>query len=225
MAASTQKELKISDKKHVLPSLSEENVVKNLGEKGFTYIDGFLDEKELLTIRAYILDLYQNQRMRSAAIGKDALEKIQKEVRNDLIKWIDFSTPGPVNDFFLPKLNRLIEILNSKCFLGIKDFETHFTCYPPGSFYKKHFDQFKGNNNRIVSFICYLNDLWLPEMGGQLRIHKEDELIDIDPVGGRLALFLSDEVEHEVLVTNKERLSITGWMLKQDMKIGFINNF
>lgn len=225
MVVSTQNEIKNSDKKQASSTMLDENVVKDLGEKGFAYIDGFLNEKELVTIRSYILELYQNEKMRSAAIGKDSLETIQKEVRNDLIKWIDFSTPGPVNDFFLPKLNRLIQTLNTKCFLGIKDFETHFTCYPPGSFYKKHFDQFKSNNNRIVSFVCYLNDLWLPEMGGQLRIHKENGSVDIDPVGGRLALFLSDEIEHEVLVTNKERLSITGWMLKQNMKIGFINNF
>jgi len=36
------------------------------------------------------------------------------------------------------------------------------------------------------------------------------------PVAGRLVCFRSDIIEHEVLPSKKERLSITGWMLDQE---------
>lgn len=208
----------------LMTSLQESLVVEELGGRGFTCIDNFLSIEELLMIRNYIFDLHEKHFLRSAAIGKDAEEQIVKEIRSDLIKWIDFSTPGPVNDFFLPKLEEIITLLKQKCFLGIRDFESHFTFYPPGSYYKKHLDRFKGNNNRLVSFVCYLNDFWLPEHGGQLRIYDKESVADIEPLGGRIVLFLSDEIEHEVLETKKERISITGWMLQKEMNIGFINN-
>jgi SM-20-related protein len=35
--------------------------------------------------------------------------------------------------------------------------------------------------------------------------------VDIFPEGGKLVVFLSGESPHEVLPTNKERISITGW--------------
>jgi SM-20-related protein len=45
----------------------------------------------------------------------------------------------------------------------------------------------------------------------------ETELIeDVLPVGGRLVVFLSGEIPHEVLPTKKERISITGWLRNID---------
>ncbi|MNI70310.1 hypothetical protein D3C73_1261160 [compost metagenome] len=68
----------------------------------------------------------------------------------------------------------------------------------------------------MVSAVVYLNESWLPEHGGQLRMYlDEDAQYDVDPVGGCLVVFLSGEVPHEVLPANRERLSLTGWFRRR----------
>jgi Rps23 Pro-64 3,4-dihydroxylase Tpa1-like proline 4-hydroxylase len=48
--------------------------------------------------------------------------------------------------------------------------------------------------------VVYLNDAWLPEHGGQLRMYLKDGVEhDVVPTGGCLVVFLSGEVPHEVL--------------------------
>ena len=60
--------------------------------------------------------------------------------------------------------------------------------------------------------LLYLNSNWKPEDGGELMLYR-DELspMKIEPLGGRLLVFES-EMEHEVLMSNADRYSITGWL-------------
>ena len=87
--------------------------------------------------------------------------------------------------------------------------------YPPGSFYRKHLDQFRGVAHRKVSAILYLNPAWSVDDGGELRLYLEPagegEYRDIAPLGGTLVCFRSDRFHHEVLPTRRERRSLTGW--------------
>jgi SM-20-related protein len=105
--------------------------------------------------------------------------------------------------------------INRELFLGLFDFEGHMAIYPPGSFYRKHLDQFQDVAQRKVSAILYLNDGWQAEDGGQLRIYLEEsadsDSIDVLPRGGTLVCFLSERFYHEVLPATRERLSVTGW--------------
>jgi SM-20-related protein len=73
----------------------------------------------------------------------------------------------------------------------------------------------------VVSIILYLNDSWKEADGGQLRLYLPQDdgterVEDVLPIGGRLVVFLSAEVPHEVLPTHKPRLSITGWLRNTD---------
>ena len=99
---------------------------------------------------------------------------------------------------------------------GINGYEFHYALYETGSFYKKHIDQFRNNPSRQYSMIIYLNTDWVAGDGGQLSIHQVGKASqEIDPTGGKTVFFKSSELEHEVLVANKPRISITGW-LKRD---------
>jgi SM-20-related protein len=101
-------------------------------------------------------------------------------------------------------------------YLGLEDFESHFALYPPGAFYLKHLDRFRDDDRRMVSAVVYLNEGWLPEHGGQLRMYlDEGGEYDVVPVGGCLVVFLSGEVPHEVLPAMRERLSLTGWFRRR----------
>jgi SM-20-related protein len=105
--------------------------------------------------------------------------------------------------------------------LGLKDFECHFAIYPENTFYKKHIDRFQQNAHRVLSFVLYLNENWQKGDGGELGIYPDKEEHIVEPVAGRLILFRS-EILHEVLLSHKERISLTGWMLDKDMSLTFL---
>lgn len=99
-------------------------------------------------------------------------------------------------------------------------------------FYRRHFDHTGDEDGpfiRKVSLLLYLNDDgWDSSTdGGILRAYvrptmksKRDgscnvdiHIIDIVPEGGKLVLFDSSAVEHEVFTTKKERWAVVGWFL------------
>jgi SM-20-related protein len=141
--------------------------------------------------------------------------QINEAVRGDYIQWIDRGTANASIKVYLERLQSLITYVNQSLYLSLKDYEVHLTIYPTGSFYKRHLDQFRQDDHRRLSIICYLNQDWNEEQGGQLRMHLKDGPLDILPVGGRLVCFRSDLIEHEVLPATRERLSLTGWILDQ----------
>jgi SM-20-related protein len=60
--------------------------------------------------------------------------------------------------------------------------------------------------------ISYLNSNWQLSDGGELLIHQEDHNQKIHQYKAKLFSFKSDELLHEVLVTQNTRMSITGWL-------------
>lgn len=65
--------------------------------------------------------------------------------------------------------------------------------------------------------VIYLNENWQKDDGGELVIYKNlnhrEQTIPIYPKFGRLVVFESQFLEHEVLEVKRElRLSITGWL-------------
>jgi SM-20-related protein len=144
-----------------------------------------------------------------AGIGRGADEHTNRFVRRDSIHWLhegreELSEWRSFTDSLRTQLNR-------ELFLGLFSFESHLARYSPGDFYKKHYDAFRGEANRIVSLVCYLNTDWAPGDGGELQIHTGAMTITVPPVYRSLVLFLSEETLHEVLPTNRERWSVTGW--------------
>jgi hypothetical protein len=76
---------------------------------------------------------------------------------------------------------------------------------PGGSTYPLHVDNAQGlvaNDVRKLTVILYLNPAYKSTDGGELRLHLSNEqVLDLQPQGGRLVLFWSDEIPHEVLPT------------------------
>lgn len=113
---------------------------------------------------------------------------------------------------FFELMDSFTKFLNDTCYTGINSYEFHYTLYETGSFYKKHLDQFRNNDKRKYSMIMYLNDNWEENDGGELCIHFQNKIQNISPNSGKSVFFQSNELEHEVLITNKPRMSITGWL-------------
>jgi SM-20-related protein len=156
--------------------------------------------------------LYESKHMQAAGIGNDSIAVQNKLVRSDVIYWLDRKHNDQHENAFFDLMDSFVLYLNSSCYTGITGYEFHYALYETGSFYKKHLDQFKNNESRQFSMIIYLNENWEEGDGGQLSIHHDGEEYRIDPTGGKSVFFKSSELEHEVLVTNKPRMSITGWL-------------
>jgi len=184
-----------------------------IAENGFSIIDDFLSQQEIESILA--LDGFKNGllQFKKAGIGKNQDKQINEAIRGDYIQWIDSNNAEPPLITYLEKLKQVISFVNQSLFLSLKDCEVHQTIYPMGSFYKRHLDQFKKDDHRKLSVICYLNKDWKEADGGQLRMFIGHESKDILPIAGRLVCFRSDLLEHEVLPATRERLSLTGWLI------------
>jgi SM-20-related protein len=190
-------------------------IADSLAEHGYAIADQFLSQQEVDNILA-IPDFKTGiDKFKKAGIGKHQDLQINEAIRGDYIQWLDKdSAPQPAM-VYLNRLGELVQHLNQTLFLSLKDFEVHMTIYPIGSFYKRHLDQFKKDDHRKLSVICYLNNDWKPEHGGELRMHLGAETKQFLPFAGRFICFRSDEIEHEVLPATRERLSLTGWILDQ----------
>lgn len=205
-----------------LAELNLEQVADRLAEDSYVVIDNFLTPAEVNDLLYAFEEHRDQENFQKAGVGNAFKFTVKREVRGDYIKWIDPATAFPAAMSFLEKIGKLMADLNQLLFLSLKDFECHYAIYPPGTFYEKHLDQFKSANNRKISFAFYLNKNWQEGDGGELRIFDGDDHLDVEPLAGRIALFRSDVVEHEVLVTNKDRYSITGWMRDRPIDLPYL---
>ena len=198
-----------------------DHISAEIYQKSYVIVDDFVDEPFRKALLKEQIELVNQGKFRHAAVGKGGQKQVRTEIRSDEVLWMDADELTPLQAAYWEKIEEVRKVLNQRCFLGLRSFEGHFARYPVGSFYKKHLDQFQAVPHRVVTVILYLNDSWTAEDAGALRMYfpQEDgsELIeDVLPLGGRLVVFLSGEIPHEVLPTNKERISITGWLRNID---------
>ena len=174
--------------------------------------DHFLSDALAAHLKENLTTLYAENRLRSAGTGSNGQVVQDKRVRSDLIYWLDRRHNDRYENDFFDLMDRFVRHLNQTCYTGITDYEFHYTLYETGSFYQKHRDQFRNNDSRKYSMILYLNADWQEDDGGELCIYRGDTVQRIAPVNGKIVFFKSNELEHEVLQTNKPRMSITGWL-------------
>ena len=190
-----------------------EKIIDDLLNQQFSIVDDFFSETETTSLRDSLLSKYEEDEFKKAAIGNQFNEQIIKSIRGDFISWIDENNANEAESLFFRKVDDFIQYMNRTCFLGIQDKEFHYALYPEGTFYKKHLDTFQNDSRRKLSIVCYLNEEdWKEEFGGELVIYKESEEIAILPMKGRVVIFESQVLEHEVKPVKKERRSITGWL-------------
>lgn len=147
----------------------------------------------------------------AAGIGRDRDHMLNGFVRSDVICWMTGETETGAR--WLNWAAELQAYLNRRLLLGLFSFESHYAHYARGDFYKKHLDAFKGEANRTLSLVAYLNPGWQPDDGGELVLYTGDngESLRVTPGFGTVVAFLSEEFPHEVLPAQRDRYSIAGW--------------
>jgi len=173
-------------------------------------VENFLSIALAAHLKTNLIHLFQNNELLSAGIGNHKIVVHDKLVRSDAIYWLDRKHNNPYENEFFDLMDKFVLHLNNTCYTGITGYEFHYTLYQ--AFYKKHIDQFQNNGSRQYSLILYLNAEWKIEDGGELRIYQNDAQQNISPVSGKGVFFKSADLAHEVLVTHKQRMSITGWL-------------
>lgn len=149
---------------------------------------------------------------KTAGIGRGRDLTTNEFVRTDKICWIQGT--NDTCSRWLEWTGALQSYLNRRLFLGLFSFESHFAHYRPGDFYKRHVDAFKGNTNRVLSLVTYLNTDWGIDDGGEMVLYQKDDDFSgtkVTPGLGTVAIFLSEEFPHEVLASRRDRYSIAGW--------------
>lgn len=188
-------------------------ICDELCNQGYAVRDNFLSLATCNDLFFLATSLKTQNHFHQAKIGRLQDSKTMQTIRGDQIAWLDQYPQEPAVQSYLNTIQELTQILNHELFLGLKEFESHFAIYPKTTFYKKHKDQFQTTNNRKISCVYYLNPDWHPKDGGELVIYEDENTpqVTIAPINNRFCCFTSDKL-HEVLITHKERYSITGWL-------------
>lgn len=174
--------------------------------------DHFLSEALCVHLKENLTDLYNEKLLLAAGTGNNEKVAYDQLFRSDIIYWMDREHDNLYENAFFTLMDSFIAYLNETCYTGITHYEFHYTLYEKGSFYKRHTDQFRNNDSRKYSMIMYLNSDWKITDGGELCVYPDGKSQNIAPQSGKTILFKSNELEHEVLITNTPRMSITGWL-------------
>jgi len=195
----------------------------SLVDEGWFVQPSMIDETLIAKLLAVVQFQRANAAFKAAGIGTGSDFQLNRSVRGDAIYWIDRMPQEETLKIWVSLMNQLRDGLNRELFLGLKEIEMHLAIYPPGAFYQRHLDQFSERSNRVLSVILYLTPNWQAGMGGELVIYRDEkEPVIVEPRAGTFVCFLSDKMEHEVLTTHIERYSITGWMLRKPIGLGFL---
>lgn len=195
-------------------------IAENLAEKGWCCVQNLFDAPKLMSLAEETLRQWEQKKFRCAGVGPRTNLRFRPEIRSDFVCWLDPFQLTEAQNYYWSQLEQIRLVLNKNLFLGLFEFEGHLTLYPPGSYYRKHLDQFNYAKQRTVSSILYLNTDWTEKDGGQLRMYFPDPLehqeLDIFPHFGTQVFFLSHQFYHEVLPATRNRLSLTGWFRTRD---------
>lgn len=196
-------------------SLSDpmQTIADDLARQRWAVRESFFDPALCVDLLAGMQAQDQAGNMAPAAIGRAATQILDTNIRTDRTSWLTGGTDS--QRIFLQRMEQLRLELNCDLCLGLFDYEAHYALYQAGGYYKTHLDSFRGARNRIVSTVTYLTSGWREEDGGHLVLyHSENNAVPLQkilPQAGTLAVFLSEEIPHEVLPPARERVSIAGW--------------
>ncbi len=188
-----------------------EQIACGLEAQGYVILPAVLPHQVADSLLHYLSRL-QEAHFHLAHIGRGLDQTKNAFVRRDKIYWMENSHPDAAR--WLDWTTRLKRYLNRRLYLGLFSFESHFARYNPGDFYKKHRDAFRGESNRVLTLVTYLNKGWEPNQGGELVLYAPDdgsEITKVVPSFGTLVIFLSEDFPHEVLAADRDRYSVAGW--------------
>ena len=196
---------------HIFDQSLFDNIVDDLVEHGISVRENGVPD---FVVKALCqgVEVLPARQFKKVGIGRAQDYQTKHAIRGDSICWIEGTSEEGAT--WLAWCEALRVHINRTLFMGLFSFESHYATYPPGTFYKRHLDAFKGQSNRKLSIIVYLNDDWCSDDGGELVIYSPNQRLPLSrvaPKRGTIVTFLSDVFPHEVLTAKKTRHSVAGW--------------
>jgi SM-20-related protein len=186
-----------------------------LADRGWFVTEDFLPATLITQLADEAREAFESNQFHRAGVGRGKRFSIKREIRSDLIKWLNPAQCTITQLQYLDALEGLRKIINRTLYLGLFEYEAHLAIYPSGCYYREHLDQFENDGRRLVTCVLYLNTNWSSSDGGQLKLFTNPsdrrQYEEILPLGGRMVCFLSSRMLHAVMPAHNERLSITGW--------------
>lgn len=179
--------------------------------QGYSVQPSCLPAEILVALQDQVVTLNESEFFR-AGIGRKAQYHTNDFVRSDEVCWMTGETPPGAA--WLQWAEDLRVAINRRLFMGLFSFESHYAWYRAGAYYKRHYDAFRGQTNRVLSVVAYLNSDWAADDGGELVLYKDAndrEGLRVTPLAGTVVVFLSEDFPHEVLPAKRDRFSIAGW--------------
>ena len=196
-----------------------ELIANALSDRGYLILPKAFGTELMHAILRHVKNL-GSAKFDRAGVGRNTDFHLNQFIRTDEICWLDR------RDLLLSEYFAWVEALrlylNQTLFLGLFDYECHLAHYPANAFYKKHLDAFRGQSNRVVTTILYLNPNWSNHDGGELIIYDQsgqDAIEIVQPTFGKLVIFLSEEFPHEVATACADRYSLTGWFRANKLSV------
>ncbi|MGB3289438.1 MAG: 2OG-Fe(II) oxygenase [Burkholderiaceae bacterium] len=192
-----------------------DQMLESLADQGWAVSDGLIDAQLCKRLYEQCRQAWDEGRFKPAGIGHGRKMALHTEIRGDSICWIEPESAESATREFLQWSEDLREDLNRSFYTGLTNTEFHFARYPTGHCYRKHMDQHKNQRHRKISLVLYLNPEWSSDGHGELCLYSPQDgnkLVErVLPMPGRLAVFRSDLIPHEVMPCTQPRWSLTGW--------------
>lgn len=194
-----------------------EKILRDIEQQGWSVQEHFFSTELTQQLKNTLTSLRQKGIFKQAGIGRENNLHIEQSIRSDEICWFDEKKLTESQQKFLNITQQLQDAINQKFYFGLFELEVHFALYLPNTFYKRHLDQHKNQDSRVLTVITYLNENWNKEDGGELQLYlKNGKTISVVPKAGTLVCFMSADFEHEVLPAKRERASLTGWFRRRE---------
>lgn len=190
---------------------------------GYVVIDNFMDK----AVASEVYNTAKTSLVNFPQFLDDGINWILKEpreARGDVSLTMDLDKRPATDEVFaekiVPHFRKFQEDL--RLLVPLQDrFELQLGWYPgDGMGYAAHFDDVppddEKTNVRRVTAIMYCNPEWKPEHGGEIRIWTQDHegcrIVDVEPLAGRILIFLAGCVRHEVRPCWAGRCALTCWL-------------
>lgn len=186
----------------------EQSLLNSLAEKGWVSSDHLLCQSDLLRLQDFAKKRLASLSFRPAQIAQG----YNSQIRSDSLMWLDSNNFEEKWIFDL--LEKWREQLTHELMISAPTIEAHMTHYSQGQSYQLHCDQPVGSESRVLTYVVYLHEDWLPSYGGELVIcsgPSGQEVEKIEPRPGRVVFFKSSEIWHQVKESNFDRIALTGW--------------
>ncbi|KAJ3113908.1 hypothetical protein HDU96_002785 [Phlyctochytrium bullatum] len=192
-----------------------------LWRQGFTFVDGLLDPSVVAQARSRAIQMAdEGLLMPAGEVRMDDDPFRDRQARDDVIAWLHPTDP------LHPALTEVVGLLSavqrdlSKVLALQGETEFQLALYRGnGGRYERHRDAFPTDDptdtdQRRVTVICYLTESATGD--GSLKLYRpldNPDGLTVETVPGRVVVFLSGVVDHEVMpVHGVDRAAVTAWM-------------